>query len=183
MDEKISKITRRSLGVVAGVATTSLVSIASAQAPPTPAAPKEADFLFVQSAKGMTFDKAKSALTLTGVSPVTIFFTDRPERIAGNMKTTRFIPFWNEGKDSFKSSPPNADISIIEGTELRQVIAELQDPVLKDDNLTYTVKLLQGVMPDKGVDVSVFIDIIGRPWTPMSFAGVARRNYRRAWYR
>jgi hypothetical protein len=31
-------------------------------------------------------------------------------------------------------------------------------------------------------DVSVFIDIIGRPLTPFSYAGVARRSYRRAYY-
>ena len=43
---------------------------------------KQADFLFVQSAKGMTFDKATNKLTLTGVSPATIFFSDRPDRIA-----------------------------------------------------------------------------------------------------
>ena len=131
----------------------------------------------------MTFDKAKSALTLSGVSSVTIFFTDRPERIAGNMKTARFVPFWNEGKDSFKSNPPNADISIIDGADLKQIIVELQDPVLNGEDLTYTVKVLQGDMPAKGADVSVFIDIIGRPWTPVSYAGVARRTYRRAWYR
>ena len=165
------------------MAATSLASINSVWAQATPDAPKMADFLFVQSAKGMTFDKATSAFTLTGVSPVTIFFTDRPERIAGNMKTTRFIPFWSEGKDSFKSNPPNADISIIEGADLKQVIVELQDPVLNGEDLTYTVKLLQGDMPAKGADVSVFIDIIGRPWTPVSYAGVARRTYRRAWYR
>ena len=183
MDEKLRKIARRSVVAVVGMATTSLASIAAAQTPPTPAAPKEADFLFVQSAKGMTFNKAKSALTLTGVNPVTIFFTDRPERIAGNMKTTRFIPFWSEGKDSFKSNPPNADISIIEGAELKQVIVELRDPVLSGEDLTYSVKILQGDMPATGADVSVFIDIIGRPWTPVSYAGVARRTYRRAWYR
>jgi hypothetical protein len=99
------------------------------------------------------------------------------------MKTARFVPFWSEGKDSFKSNPPNADVSIIEGEELRQIVAELQDPMLKGDDLTYTVKILQGDMPAKGADVSVFIDIIGRPWTPVSYAGVARRTYRRAWYR
>jgi hypothetical protein len=38
-------------------------------------------------------------------------------------------------------------------------------------------------MPDKGADVSVFIDIIGMPRTPFSYAGAARRGYRRAWYR
>lgn len=58
----------------------------------------------------MTFEKAANKLTLTGVSPVTVFFTDPPERIAGNMKTTDFLPFWSEGKDSFKSDPPNADV-------------------------------------------------------------------------
>jgi hypothetical protein len=174
--------TRRSFIATAAVAAPSLAWLKGALAQPTPEAPKEADFLFVQSAKGMTFDKAKNTLTLTGVSPVTIYFTDRPERIAGNMKTTRFIPFWSEGKDSFKSNPPNADISIIEGKELKQIVVELQDPVLNGDNLAYTVKILQGTMPATGADVSVFIDIIGRPWTPMSYAGVARRAYRRGYY-
>jgi hypothetical protein len=39
---------------------------------------KTADFLFVQNSKGMTF-KTANKLTLTGVSPVTVFFTDRPD--------------------------------------------------------------------------------------------------------
>jgi hypothetical protein len=58
-----------------------------------------------------------------------------------------------------------------------------QDPVLQGDSLTYTVKVLQSDIPAKGADVSVFIDIIGMPLTPLSFAGVARRNYRQAFYR
>jgi hypothetical protein len=138
--------------------------------------------LFVQSSKGMTFDKSTNKLTLTGVSPVTVFFTDRPERLAGNMKTASFIPFWSEGKDSFKSNPPNADISLLEGKTLTQIVVELQDPALTGDDLTYTVKLLQGEMPAKATEVSVFIDVIGRPLTPFSYAGVARRSYRRAYW-
>jgi hypothetical protein len=70
--------------------------------------------------------------------------------------------------------------SILEGDKLRQVVAVLHDPVLQGDNLAYTVKVLEGEMPAKGADVSVFIDTIGMPLTPMSFAGVARRSYRRA---
>jgi hypothetical protein len=58
----------------------------------------------------------------------------------------------------------------------------LQDPVLQGDNLTYTGKVVQGDMPATGSDVSVFIDIIGMPLTPLSFAGVARRSYRRAYF-
>ena len=141
---------------------------------------KKADFLFVQSAKNMSFDPATNKLTLENVSPVTLFFTDRPERIAGNMKTAAFLPFWSEGKDSFKSDPPNADVSIVDGKTLTQTVVELQDPVLEGDNLSYTVKLIKGDMPSAGTDVAVFIDIIGRPLTPVSFAGVARRNFRRA---
>jgi hypothetical protein len=136
----------------------------------------------VQTAKGMSFDRAGGKLTLESVSPVTLFFTDRPERIAGNMKTTTFVPFWSEGKDSFLSDPPNADVSILEGEQLRQVVVVLRDPVLQGDSLIYTVKVLQGEMPAKAADVSLFIDIIGMPLTPVSYAGVARRSYRRAFY-
>jgi hypothetical protein len=141
---------------------------------------KKADFLFVQSAENMSLDPDTNKLTLKNVSPVTVFFTDRPERIAGNMKTAKFVPFWSEGKDSFKSDPPNADLSILDGETLKQTVVELQDPVLDGDNLVYTVKVLKGDMPAEGAEVAVFIDIIGRPLTPLSFAGVARRNYRRA---
>ena len=35
-------------------------------------------------------------------------------------------------------------------------------------------------MPVLGEDVSLFIDVIGMPLTPVSFAGVDRRAYRRA---
>ena len=141
---------------------------------------KQADFLFVQTAKAMTFDKAANKLTLEGVSPITVMFADRPERIAGHMKTAAFVPFWSKGKDSFLSDPPNADISVLEGDKLQQIVVTLLDPVLEGDTLSYGVKILEGEMPDKAADVSVFIDIIGMPLTPLSYAGVTRRAYRRA---
>ena len=155
-----------------------------AASPGVPATAEEttADFLFVQTAKGMSFDKAASRLTLTGVSPVTLFFTDRPERIAGNMATAKFVPFWSEGPDSFQSDPPNADISIIEDGALRQTVVELKDPELSGEDLSYTVTIIQGEMPESGAEVSVFIDIIGRPLTPVSFAGADRRAFRRGYY-
>lgn len=175
----IEPTTRRRFVTTSALAASSFAFLRQADAQ-TPQRPGKADFLFVQTSKGLTFDKATNKLTLTGVSPVTVFFTDRPERIAGNMKTVSFIPFWSQGQDSFKSNPPNADISLLEGSKLIQIIVELQDPVLVGDDLAYTIKVLQGEMPTKAADVSVFIDFIGRPLTPLSFAGVARRGYRRA---
>ena len=169
--------TRRSLLATAALLASSVPSMdAFAQAA------EKADFLFVQTARGLTFDNTANKLTLTGVSPVTVYFTDRPERIAGNMKTSSFIPFWSKGKDSFKSDPPNADISLLDGGTLTQIVVELQDPVLAGDDLVYTVKVIQGQMPAKAADVAVFIDIIGMPLTPFSYAGVARRAYRRAYF-
>lgn len=169
---------RKFLATAALAAASAPFGPAMAQSAETPA--KQADFLFVQTAKRVAFDKSKSKLTLHGVSPITIFFSDRPERIAGNMKTAAFVPFWSKGKDSFLADAPNADISILEGDSLRQVVAVLESPKLQGDNLSYTVKILQGEMPAAGADVSVFIDVIGMPLTPISYAGAARRGYRRA---
>lgn len=139
-----------------------------------------ADFLFVQTAKGMAFDASQNRLTLRGVSPVTLFFADRPERMAGNMTTERFVPFWSEGTDSFLSDPPNADLSVVVDGTLHEAVVVLRDPVLQGEDLHYTVQVTGGEMPVLGENASLFIDIIGMPLTPVSFAGVRRRAYRRA---
>jgi hypothetical protein len=161
------------------------VGVAAALVTVGPAAAQEnadakADFLFVQTAQAMAFDADQNRLTLRGVSPITLFFSDRPERIAGNMSTEAFVPFWSEGSDSFLSDPPNADVSVIENGMLRQIVVELRDPVLEGEDLHYAVEIIEGEMPVLGEAVSVFIDVIGMPLTPLSYAGVARRTYRRA---
>ncbi len=96
-----------------------------------------ADFLFVQTADSMAFAADRNRLTLHDVGPTTLFFSDRPDRIAGTMTTESFVPFWSEGKDSFLSDPPNADISILEDGTLRQTVAVLKDPVLANGDLHY----------------------------------------------
>lgn len=172
-------IARRAL-LVAGSALGALLISAASPAPQPSQAAQKIDFLFVQTAKTMTYDAAGGKLTLEGISPITLFFSDRPERIAGNMQTVVFVPFWARGKDSFLHDAPNADVSILEGGKLRQIIVVLQDPTLENDRLTYTTRILEGDMPARGADVSVFIDVVGMPATPVSVAGVGRRTYRRA---
>jgi hypothetical protein len=119
--------TRRSLLLAASALA---AAAASSKSKFALAADDMADFLFVQTASAMAYDKAASKLTLQGVGGTTLFFSDRPERIAGNMKTTAFVPFWSKGKDSFLSDPPNADLSIVEGSELKQVVLVLKEPEL-----------------------------------------------------
>jgi hypothetical protein len=163
-----------------------------AQAPQEPQ--KVADFLFVQTAKSILHDGSTGKLTLQGVAPVTLFFSDSPERIAGNMQTDTFVPFWISGKNSFLSVPPNADLSLLEGDKLLEFGVVLQDPALQGDSLSYTVKVLRSLMPsrngetssnldfmpDAGDNITVFIDVIGMPLSMLSYPDVARGLYRRA---
>jgi hypothetical protein len=132
--------------------------------------------LFVQNAEAVVF--GQGTLTLKGISPMTVFFSDRPVRIAGHFNTKdEYMPLWEEGKDSFLKDPPNATVSIYEKGEeqLTDVVVKLSEPRLAGKDLTYDIKVIEGKVPPKGGACSVFIDIIGLPFTPLSFAGVARR--------
>ena len=134
-------------------------------------------FLFVQSAEAV--QSGDGMLTLKGVNPITILFSDRPERLAGHMATDDFVPFWSEGVDSFQSNPPNADLAILEGSEMENVVVTLHEPKLEGGDLSYRVDVLEGQMPSSGGAASLFIDVIGMPLTPVSFAGRRRRVWRR----
>ena len=169
--------TRRDLMLGLSLAPLALASrnvSAATQADSTP------QFLFVQSAEGMRY--ANGRLTLKGVSPITVLFSDRPERLAGHMATDDFVPFWSEGAaagQSFEAEPPNADLAFLEGGAMENVVVTLHDPEREGDDLTYRVDVLEGQLPASGGAASLFIDIIGRPLTPVSFAGRRRRMWRR----
>ncbi len=60
-----------------------------------------------------------------GVNPSTIYFTDRPARLAGHLLTTRFLPLWDEGKDRFLRDPPNATLSPFPEANWRAVSSRL----------------------------------------------------------
>src|SRR5262245_2992908 len=76
--------------------------------PATTPASASAQLLFVQTARGVSFEDGR--LTLHDVSPTTLFFSDRPKRLAGHVTTLRFLADWDDGKDSFASDPPNATL-------------------------------------------------------------------------
>jgi hypothetical protein len=135
------------------------------------------DVLFVQNAKGVTFADGK--LVLQGVNPVTVCFTDRPARLAGHMQTSRFVPLWSQGKDSFLKDNPNATLSVFSGDNVSDLVVELSNPLLSGSDLTYDARILEGTLPANGGACALFIDIIGMPATPMSYAGAARRAWRR----
>jgi hypothetical protein len=143
-------------------------------------ASEKPQFLFVQNAHGVHY--ADGVLTLKEVNPLTILFSDRPERLAGHMTTADFVPFWSEGGNSFESDPPNATLSVLEGEGVGDAVVELHNPRLEGKDLSYNVKVLEGKLPARGGAASLFIDIIGMPLTPISFAGARRRMWRRRMY-
>jgi hypothetical protein len=137
-----------------------------------------AQLLFVQNAAGVEIDAAGRTLTLKGVSPTTLFFSDRPVRIAGHYRTEEYLQFWKAGPDSFLKDPPNATLSVFEKgkDELSDVVVTLRNPRVSGNDLSYEVVVISGTLPRGGGPASLFIDIIGLPFTPLSFAGVARRT-------
>src|SRR4029453_1529333 len=87
-----------------------LVPACGLRAPHQPAAPSgAAQLLFVQAASAVSF--ACGQLTLHEVSPTTLFFSDRPKRIAGHVLTRRFLADWDKGADSFAQDTPTETLS------------------------------------------------------------------------
>ncbi len=139
--------------------------------------------LIVLNAHGASLQGQK--LTLTGVAPNSIVFADRPVRSAGHVLTVHLLEEWATGSDSFAKDPPNATVSAFskDGSTVHDAVVVLKTPSLNGDVLTFDVQVLEGDLAGADGAASVFIDIIGLPWTPLSFAGVARRTARRAaWY-
>ncbi len=136
--------------------------------------------LFVHNAKSVSMEG--DTLTMKGISPSVIFFCDRPQRFAGHLSVEEFLSSVSKGKDSFAEDPPNAVVSIVNGDEFADVVITLvKKPTLNGDELVYSgVKVIEGDTPTSAGPGSLFIDVIGRPMSPGSVAGVHRRHRRRA---
>ena len=136
--------------------------------------------MFVQTAQGI--DSADSALTLRGITPSTLYFSDRPQRVVGHMSTADFVDLWGAGDNSFVTDPPNAVLSFLEpGADAPEdVVIVLKEPQLTNGDLSYSIEVLEGAMPAHTGPVTLFIDPFGRPLSPVSVCGVRRRGRRRA---
>ena len=122
------------------------------------------EYLFVQTSSGASL--TESTLTLTGISPNTGWFTDRPYREAGQIPTEEFLWLWTEGEDSFADNPPNADFTCTADGEVINHFLELRSPRLDGKDLVYEVRSLVGATstaePAVCTDAAhLFIDDLG----------------------
>jgi hypothetical protein len=121
--------------------------------------------MFVQIAEDLKVDAATSTLRLVKVNQQTLYFSDRPERIAGHINMASYLKEWTSqaGKDNFKADPPNAVLSVYEQGKSDNTLAvvTIMNPVVDGADLIYSYKVIDGKMPAGGGATSLFIDWIG----------------------
>jgi hypothetical protein len=176
------------IGACAGfLALSALAASSIAQTTPAPSEPKQIGVassakpeivpsLIVLNARGAILQG--STLTLSGVASNAIIFADRPVRSAGHALTAHLLEEWSSGSDSFGKDPPNATVSVLskDASLSKDAVVVLTSPKLDGDKLTFNVNVLEGDLTGADGPAAVFIDIIGLPRTPFSFAGMARRT-------
>jgi hypothetical protein len=84
------------------------------------------------------------------------------------------------GNNRFAADPPNAVLSFLasSGAPPQDAVVVLKDPRWVGEDLTYSVELMEGELPVKAEGCSLFIDPFGRPLSPVSAAGIHRRDRR-----
>lgn len=135
--------------------------------------------MFVQVASSV--ECSDGAITLKGMSPSTLFFSDRPERVVGHISTQQFVDLWGAGENSFADDPPNAVLSWVPTGDDKpeDAVIVIKDPTFAGDSITYGMDVLSGSVPSNSGPATLFIDPFGRPLSPVSVAGVRRRDRRR----
>ena len=139
---------------------------AQAPAKPSPVAisQQKVELLFVQNSSGIEYDKTKGTLRMKNIGRSTLFFTDRPVRMAGHYHTRdEFLPLWSEGPDSFAKNPPNATLSMLEvgKADLQNAVINLKNPRMQGKDLLYDITIIEGTVPQSAGDAVLFIDILG----------------------
>ena len=145
--------------------------LAQAPAKPAPGKPtavsiseQKVELLFVQNSTGIEYDKAKGTLRMKNIGRSTLFFTDRPVRMAGHYHTRdEFLKLWSEGPDSFAKNPPNATLSMLEvgQADLQNAVINLRNPRMQGRDLIYDITIIEGTVPQAAGDAVLFIDILG----------------------
>ena len=124
---------------------------------------EKVQLMFVQTADDLKADD--KTLRLINVGQQTLYFSDRPVRIAGHLSMPAYMEEWtaSAGKDNFSNDPPNATLSVYEGGKAENTLAvvEISHPVVEGKDLVYRYKLIEGAMPKSGGATALFIDWIG----------------------
>ncbi len=127
---------------------------------------QKSTWLFVQLASSGTLDPIEGTdnqytLTLKGVFPSMISFTNRPGRTAHITMVKDFVAEWekNEDENNYKKNPPNAALALsIEGLE-DIIVFRIEDPLYDAAKETLTYKVTHIALVDQRSDRNYKIKI------------------------
>ncbi|WP_353674287.1 hypothetical protein [Synechocystis sp. LKSZ1] len=126
---------------------------------------QKVQLMFVQTSENFKANPKDKTLRLVNVNPQTLYFSDRPKRVAGNLTMPAYFDEWTDkaGADNFKNDPPNATLSVYEGSNQENTLAviEISNPVMEGKDLIYKYKIIEGELPKSGGATALFIDWIG----------------------
>ena len=135
----------------------------SALLSPAQAADSKVQLMFVQTAENLKADD--KTLRLVNLSPQTVYFSDRPVRLAGHVTLAAYLEEWTAaaGPNNFSKNPPNATLSVYEPGQKANTltVVEITQPVVEGRDLVYRYKLIEGKVPLAGGAAALFIDWIG----------------------
>lgn len=118
--------------------------------------------MFVQGAQSATLDTKAGTLTLADAGPSVTYFSNRPERLAGQMSLASLVKDWDS---LYGDDPPNAGIQTLgSGNGARAAVVELLEAPSYDASGTVTYRVRPVDVPESAPDrvslrdVSLFID-------------------------
>jgi hypothetical protein len=130
---------------------------------PLARAADKVQLMFVQTAEDFKADG--KTLRLVNVNKQTLYFSDRPVRVAGHLTMPAYLDEWKAGAgpDNFANDPPNATLSVYAAGQKENVltVVKISHPVVEGNDLVYRYKVIEGSMPKSGGATALFIDWIG----------------------
>jgi hypothetical protein len=154
---------RRAAISAAALATAALLELPFGFARKASAEEPKPMLMFVQIADDLKVDAPAQTLRLVKVGQQTLYFADRPERIAGHVKMADFLTEWTSkaGANNFGNDPPNATLSVFEKAKDTLAVVKISSPKVEGAHLVYNYKLIEDTLPATGGATSLFIDWIG----------------------
>lgn len=118
---------------------------------------------FVQTADQFQLDADAKTFRLVNINPETVYFSDRPARLAGHVDITEYLKNWRGVPGGFDTNPPNATLSVQVAGEAQPVLAvvTILEPRVDGNDLVYGYELIKGSIPGSGGQATLFIDRIG----------------------
>jgi hypothetical protein len=153
------------MGVVrglAGLAAVFVIALVGCGGDDDSSGSKKLSLVFVQGAQSATLDLQAGTLTLADAGPSVTYFSNRPERLAGQMSLAALVKDWDS---LYGDDPPNAGIQTLESNDgARAAVVELLEAPSYDAGGTVTYRVRPVDVPESAPDrislrdVNLFID-------------------------